>query len=267
MVAFAGDAVRLCPLTLDRARGAARARVARSSGSVSEPGTDLGAALRMARRVLPGGRRDEQAIVLWTDGEDLEQRRARRDRGARAQPACACSRWASARRRATWCRCSTTRAARSTSSATSQATAVRSRLDETLLRRLAQRTRGALLRRASRPGGELPRLMSGARLRSARAGRGRATGRASGGALPGCSRAAGGAALIVDRPRARSGARASSAGSSSAVASGAAAAARCSRCDPAGRPRAAAQSAWARGDRGVPRRALRRGGVAVRAAR
>ena len=76
VVAFAGDASRLCPLTLDRS--AARLTLeSLSSASVSTPGTDLGRALRMAARVIPPGRRDEQAIVLWTDGEDLE-------RGARA---------------------------------------------------------------------------------------------------------------------------------------------------------------------------------------
>jgi len=72
VLAFAGDAVRLCPLTLDR--GAARLTIeSLTSASVSEPGTDLGRALRMAMRVMPAGRRDEQAILLWTDGEDLEQ--------------------------------------------------------------------------------------------------------------------------------------------------------------------------------------------------
>jgi Ca-activated chloride channel family protein len=70
IVAFAGDAVRLCPLTLDRS--AARLLLeSASTGTVSEPGSDLGKALSMALRVMPPGRREEQAIVLWTDGEDL----------------------------------------------------------------------------------------------------------------------------------------------------------------------------------------------------
>ena len=72
VVAFAGDAVRLCPLTLDRA--AVRLVVeGLSSGTVSEPGTDIGRALAMSLKVLPPGRRDEQAVVLWTDGDDLER--------------------------------------------------------------------------------------------------------------------------------------------------------------------------------------------------
>lgn len=71
VVAFAGDAVRLCPLTLDQA--AVRLTLETiGPGAVSEPGSDLGKALRAAMKLLPQGHRDEQAIVLWTDGEDLE---------------------------------------------------------------------------------------------------------------------------------------------------------------------------------------------------
>lgn len=71
VVAFAGDAVRLCPLTLDPA--AVRLTLETiGPGTVSEPGSDLGRALRAAMKLMPAGRRDEQAIVLWTDGEDLE---------------------------------------------------------------------------------------------------------------------------------------------------------------------------------------------------
>ena len=72
VVAFAGEAIRLCPPTLDRA--AARLTIeGLSSLAVAEPGTDLGKGLRTSLRLLPNGRRDEQVIVLWTDGEDLEQ--------------------------------------------------------------------------------------------------------------------------------------------------------------------------------------------------
>ena len=71
VVAFAGDAVRLCPLTLDQA--AVRLTLETiGPGTVSEPGTDLGKALRAGLKLLPAGHRDEQAMVLWTDGEDLE---------------------------------------------------------------------------------------------------------------------------------------------------------------------------------------------------
>ena len=71
VVAFAGDAVRLCPLTLDQA--AVRLTLETiGPGAVSEPGTDLGRALKNALKLLPAGRREEQAMVVWTDGEDLE---------------------------------------------------------------------------------------------------------------------------------------------------------------------------------------------------
>ncbi len=71
VLAFAGDVARLCPLTLDH--DAARLTLQTlSTASVSMPGTDLGRALGAAMQMLPAGRRDEQAIVLWTDGEDLE---------------------------------------------------------------------------------------------------------------------------------------------------------------------------------------------------
>lgn len=71
VVLFAGDAVRVCPLTLDHS--AVRMMLESvNTASLSEPGTDLGAALRQALAALPDGRHDDQGLVLWTDGEDLE---------------------------------------------------------------------------------------------------------------------------------------------------------------------------------------------------
>jgi Ca-activated chloride channel family protein len=157
VAAFAGDAVRLCPLTLDR--GAVRLVLeSLSSSAVSEPGSDLGRGLRMAARMLPGGRRTEQVIVLWTDGEDLE--RGARDaieelaRGGFRVLAVGVG----------------TRAGDVVPALDEQGRAVdvkrdesggpvKSRLDEDLLRGLARRTRGAYFA-ASRPGGELPRLLA-----------------------------------------------------------------------------------------------------------
>ena len=170
VVAFAGDASRLCPLTLDRS--AARLTLeSLSSASVSTPGTDLGRALRMAARVMPPGRRDEQAIVLWTDGEDLE-------RGARA---------ALDEIAATGVRVFAvgvgTPSGGEVPVLDEQGRAVDvkrepsggpvvSRLDESLLRAVARRTHGGYFS-ASRPGGELPRLLAslGALSRSARGSR------------------------------------------------------------------------------------------------
>jgi len=167
VVAFAGDASRLCPLTLDRS--AARLTLeSLSSGSVSTPGTDLGRALRMAARVIPPGRRDEQAIVLWTDGEDLE-------RGARA----ALDELAVSGVRIFAVGVGTS-AGGEVPVLDDQGRAVDvkrepgggpvvSRLDESLLRTVGRRTHGGYFS-ASRPGGELPRLLAalGAVSRSAR---------------------------------------------------------------------------------------------------
>jgi len=168
VVAFAGDAVRLCPLTQDL--GAVRLVLeSLSTASVSDPGTDLGRALRAARRVLPPGRREEQAIVLWTDGEDLE-------RGARE----AIEDLAATGVRVFAVGVGTPtgdvvpvldEAGRATDvKRDEQGNAVRSRLDESLLRTLARRTRGGYFS-ASRAGGELPRLL-GALGALARSGRG-----------------------------------------------------------------------------------------------
>ncbi len=73
VVLFAGTAVRVCPLTLDHSAVRLLLESA-NTGSLSEPGTDLAAALEQAHAALPDGRHEEQGIVLWTDGEDLEGR-------------------------------------------------------------------------------------------------------------------------------------------------------------------------------------------------
>ena len=167
VMAFAGDASRLCPLTLDRS--AARLTVeSLTSASVSAPGTDLGRALRLAARVIPPGRRDEQAIVLWTDGEDLEH-------GAKA----ALDEIAASGVRVFAVGVGTL-AGGEVPVLDEQGRAVDvkrepgggpvvSRLDESLLRAIARRTHGGYFS-ASCPGGELPRLLAslGALARSAR---------------------------------------------------------------------------------------------------
>ena len=168
VVAFAGDAVRLSPLTLDR--GAVRLTLeSLSSSSVSDPGTDIGRALRRAAQLMPAGRREEQAIVIWTDGEDLENgARAAIDEVARTGIRVFAvgvgtvagdvvpvlddqGRTVDVKR-------------------DENGGPVRSRLDEGLLRDLARRTRGGYFA-ASRPGGELPRLL-GALSSVSRSGRG-----------------------------------------------------------------------------------------------
>jgi len=156
VVAFAGDAVRLCPLTQDLST-VRLVLEGVSTGSVSDPGTDLGRGLRMAAKLMPPGRREEQAIVLWTDGEDLEQ-------GARA----AIDELATSGIRVFTVGVGTPAGdvvpvtddqGRTVDIKRDEAgAAVRSRLDEGLLRSLARRTRGGYFS-ASRPGGELPRLV------------------------------------------------------------------------------------------------------------
>lgn len=155
VVAFAGDAVRLCPLTLDQT--AVRLTLETiGPGAVSEPGTDLGRALRTALKLLPPTRRDEQAMVVWTDGEDLEGHAREavddlRRSGVRVfvvgvgTPA------------------GDVIPMLDMSGITvdvkkdEQGHVVRSRLDEELLRELARATRGSYFS-ASRSGGELVRL-------------------------------------------------------------------------------------------------------------
>jgi Ca-activated chloride channel family protein len=168
VVAFAGDAVRLCPLTLDR--GAARLVIeALSSSTVGEPGSDLGRGLRAAARMLPPRRRSEQAILLWTDGEDVEEEA----RGAIEELARGGIR--------VFAVGVGTPNGDVVPVLDDQGRAVdvkrdenggphRSRLDEALLRTVARRTRGTYFA-AHRPGGELPRLL-GALSTIARGGRG-----------------------------------------------------------------------------------------------
>jgi len=157
VVAFAGDAVRICPLTLERS-AVRLALEGLNTASVSLPGTDLGRALRTAVKVMPSGRRDEQAVVLWTDGEDLE-----------AAGRAAIDDVAGAGVRVFAVGCGTAagdvvpvlddRGRAVDVKRDASGGPVVSRLDEELLRQLARRTRGGYFA-AGRPGGELPRLLS-----------------------------------------------------------------------------------------------------------
>jgi len=156
-VAFAGDAVRLVPLTQDLSTVRLTLE-ALTSQTVMEPGSDLGRALRMAMRVLPRGRREEQIVILWTDGEDLEA-------GAKG---------ALDELSTTGIRVFAVGVGTPAGDVVPQlddvgrvtdikrdetGAAVRSRLDEGLLRTVARRTHGAYFA-ATRPGGELPRLLA-----------------------------------------------------------------------------------------------------------
>ena len=76
LVAFSGDAREVCPLTHDVVTlRALLERVGPEDNRVG--GTDLGIALERALDLLDGRRGANEAIVLITDGEDLEGRGAR----------------------------------------------------------------------------------------------------------------------------------------------------------------------------------------------
>ena len=200
IVAFAGDAVRLCPLTLDQA--AARLTLETiGPGTVSEPGTDLGLALRNALKLLPAGRRDEQAMVVWTDGEDLEghAREAIEDVRRSGLHVFVVGVGTPAGDVIPMLDVSgvTVDVKRDENGAI-----VRSRLDEGLLRELARATRGSYFS-ASRSGGELVRL-AGSLASLARSRRGTRLVERPVARFPLCALlAAGGLALYFVSPRRR----------------------------------------------------------------
>jgi len=246
VAAFAGDAVRLCPLTQDlpAVRLTLEALV---SGAVSEPGSDLGKGLRAARRMMPAGRREEQAVVVWTDGEDLEH-------GARS----AIEEIAASGIRVFAVGVGTRAGdvvpvlddqGRATDIKRDESgNAVRSRLDESLLRTLARRTRGAYFA-AGRPGGELPRLLF-ALAGLSRSTRGERLVERPVARFPLCAALA---ALLLALELARPRRMRSRAGIEPALHSertaAAAAVLLALAALPLLAPRALAQSAWARGDR------------------
>lgn len=72
IVAFAGDAFIQCPLTTDYAAAKIFLRAV-DPKSMPQGGTDIGAALRLARRVFDAADRGarDKVVVLLSDGEDL----------------------------------------------------------------------------------------------------------------------------------------------------------------------------------------------------
>jgi Ca-activated chloride channel family protein len=72
LVVFAGEARVVAPLTRDAESVAVLADLADPT-SVVRGGTDLGAALETALGLLEAGAGSAQAVVLLTDGEDLEE--------------------------------------------------------------------------------------------------------------------------------------------------------------------------------------------------
>lgn len=82
LVLFAGEARLVAPLTEDASSFAEILDLADET-SVARGGTDLGAAIEASLAALAGATGDHAAIVLVTDGEDLEAK------GLRAAAACA----------------------------------------------------------------------------------------------------------------------------------------------------------------------------------
>ncbi|MCC7518635.1 MAG: VWA domain-containing protein [Verrucomicrobiae bacterium] len=72
LIAFAGTAFLQCPLTLDH--DAFRVSLdALDANVIPKGGTNLGAAIREARAALEAGGTGQKALLLLTDGEDLER--------------------------------------------------------------------------------------------------------------------------------------------------------------------------------------------------
>ncbi|HZI33958.1 MAG TPA: VWA domain-containing protein [Candidatus Binatia bacterium] len=71
LVAFAGSAFIQCPLTLDTS-AFEETLMAVDDGTIPIPGTDIGRALREANHAMEKGSR-HKLVVLVTDGEDLEK--------------------------------------------------------------------------------------------------------------------------------------------------------------------------------------------------
>lgn len=73
IIAFAGEAFLLCPMTLDHGL-ASLVLDSVDESSVGVPGTDLGRAIEVAQRAFERGGSGSSVLVLLTDGEDNEGR-------------------------------------------------------------------------------------------------------------------------------------------------------------------------------------------------
>jgi Ca-activated chloride channel family protein len=71
LVAFAGEAFPVAPLTLDHG-SILRTVAAMSTTSISKPGTDMAAAIKVALRAFEEKQEAGKAIILITDGEELQ---------------------------------------------------------------------------------------------------------------------------------------------------------------------------------------------------
>jgi Ca-activated chloride channel family protein len=71
LIIFSGEAGLMAPVTLDH-QAVLRSLDAVSAGAVSKPGTDLAAAIKLAMRSYDESRPNGRALVLISDGEQLQ---------------------------------------------------------------------------------------------------------------------------------------------------------------------------------------------------
>jgi len=71
LVAFAGEAFLMTPVTQDH-QAVVRSIEALNTTAISKPGSDIGAALRLAARSFDPKQQSGKAIVLISDGEELQ---------------------------------------------------------------------------------------------------------------------------------------------------------------------------------------------------
>jgi Ca-activated chloride channel family protein len=71
LIAFAGEAFLMAPVTLDHA-AVRRSLAALSTSSISKPGSDIAAAFKLAARSFDEKQKDGKAIILLSDGEELQ---------------------------------------------------------------------------------------------------------------------------------------------------------------------------------------------------
>jgi Ca-activated chloride channel family protein len=71
LVSFAGEAFLIAPITLDHG-SVLRSAEALKTGSISKPGTDIAAAIKKALETFDPKKKAGKAIILITDGEQLQ---------------------------------------------------------------------------------------------------------------------------------------------------------------------------------------------------
>ena len=70
VVSFAGSAFLQCPLTIDRAAAGMFLEIL-DTGHIPDPGTDIGAAIQLARETFLKHQQKYKVLILITDGENL----------------------------------------------------------------------------------------------------------------------------------------------------------------------------------------------------